>query len=107
MGPVWTSGQGLIALVHMYHTCDESLMDGSWRLNFGEISNIPPTLLKLDTYFLSYAYLVIFLQLYHQCISINKFSFSVTYETDSRPNMIKYYRFLSKTASADLSSVSN
>ena len=38
--------------------------------------------------------------------SIN-FLFSVTYETDSKSNMIKYYSFLSfpeKTASADFSS---
>jgi hypothetical protein len=34
--------------------------------------------------------------------SVNKFLFSVTYETDSKSNMIKYYSFLSfpdKTAS--------
>ena len=40
MGPVWTSGQGHIALVHMYHTCDESLMyckDG--RTNDAKIEN--------------------------------------------------------------------
>ena len=40
---------------------------------------------------------------------VNKFLFSVSYETPSKPNMIKYYRFLSffdKTASADFSSVS-
>ena len=41
--------------------------------------------------------------------SVNKFLFSVTYETDSKSNMIKCYSFLSfpdKTASADFSSVS-
>ena len=27
--------------------------------------------------------------------SVNKFLFSVTYEADSKPNMIKYLRFLS------------
>ena len=40
--------------------------------------------------------------------SFNKFLFSVSYEVHSKPNMIKYYRFLSfpdKTASADFSSV--
>ena len=39
----------------------------------------------------------------------NKFLFSVSYEAHSKPNMIKYYIFLSfsdKTASADFSSVS-
>ena len=41
--------------------------------------------------------------------SVNNFLFSVTYETDSKSNMIKYYSFLSfpdKKASADFSSVS-
>ena len=44
-----------------------------------------------------------------RCRSVNKFLFSVTCETDSKSNMIKYYSFLSfpeKTASADFSSVS-
>ena len=42
--------------------------------------------------------------------SVNIFLFSVSYETDSKSNMIKYYSFLSfpdKTASADFSSVSS
>ena len=45
-----------------------------------------------------------------RCRSVNKFLFSVTCETDSKSNMIKYYSFLSfpeKTASADFSSVSS
>ena len=40
--------------------------------------------------------------------SVNIFLFSVSYETDSKSNMIKYYSFLSfpdKTASADFNSV--
>ena len=41
--------------------------------------------------------------------SINNFLFSVTFETDSKSNVIKYYSFLSfpdKKASGDFSSVS-
>ena len=44
-------------------------------------------------------------EIYLAIIRSRSVNISVSHETDSKSNMIKYYSFLSKTASADLNSV--
>ena len=44
-------------------------------------------------------------EIYLAIIRSRSVNISVSYETDSKSNMIKYYSFLSKTASADFNSV--